>query len=158
MLRPLLLIIGVGKTKVKVMKKYIERKTELLGEGWRAHPYGCVCSAIALTTGRTFDEAVELATKELNYDSKSGVMSDMLYNWLDNSPEWEMVGVQEYLNEYKVGGQVVLRRPRAASIAKKLSRGKYMLITRGHATAVIEGELIEYKPKRIVNSVYKYVG
>lgn len=158
MLRPLLLIIGVGRTKVKVMTKYIKRKTELLGEGWRAHPAGCVCSAIALITGRTFDEAVELATNELDYSKELGVSSDILYEWLENSSEWEMVGVGEYLNEYKVSGQVVLRRPRAASIAKKLSQGKYMLITRGHATAVIEGELIEYKPKRIVNSVYKYVG
>ena len=139
-------------------KEYFDRKTELLGSGWREHPSGCVPSALALITGRTFEDAVEYATEKLGYDRKTGVNSLRLYNLLDSSTRWKRIKIEDFCNEYKVEGHIVMRRPRAKSLAKKFSRGKYLLMTSGHATAIVEGELIESNPKRIVNAVYEYVG
>ncbi len=139
-------------------KEYFDRKTELLGNGWREHPSGCVPSALALITGRTFEDAVEYTTKKLGYCRKTGVKSDRLYKLLDSSTRWKKVKIEDFCNDDKVQGCKRRRRPRAKSLAKKFSRGKYLLMTSGHATAILEGELIESNPKRIVNAVYEYVG
>lgn len=126
----------------------------------------CSVSALSATFKLSYDEAYDFAKKEWSRKRGRGVRTLTI---LETFPQ--AVG-KEYFKEildkqvtrvkakqdYKQpDGSIKTRDMTLSTFSKKYPRGKYYILVKGHALAVIDGEIVDHtdKPKRRVYYAWK---
>jgi len=126
----------------------------------------CTVSALSATFSISADEAYEYAAKAWERRRRRGVST---LKMLRTFPQAEGISqAKEVLGkdvirmkaeqDYKQpDGSIRTRSMTLSTFARKYSRGKFYILVKGHALAVIDGEIVDHtdKPKRRINFAWK---
>ena len=126
----------------------------------------CTVTALAATFGMSYDEAYSFASKEWSRKKGKGVATITMLGSFPQavgkdyakkvlSQEVERVKAEQ---DYKQpDGSIKTRDMNLSTFSKKYSKGKYYILVKGHALAVIDGEIVDHtdKPKRRVRYAWK---
>ena len=126
----------------------------------------CTVSALSATFSISADEAYEYASKAWERRRRKGVSTLKMLRTFPNaeglSYAKEVMGKDvirmKAEQDYKQpDGSIRTRSMTLSTFAKKYSRGKFYILVKGHALAVIDGEIVDHtdKPKRRINFAWK---
>lgn len=129
----------------------------------------CTVLALAASLEISYDDANQLAKKELKRQPKKGVPIKNLIQYFDNvesikigdiSPKYvERMDVRNaYL--YKKTGKVNYCKMNISTFVKKYPKGTYYMVVANHAFVIKDGEVLDHKhnlgkTKRIVKYAWK---
>lgn len=126
----------------------------------------CTVTALSATLGISFDTAYDFASKEWNRSRGRGVGTLTLLGsfpqavgkdyskMILDSVVTRVVAEQDYKQP---DGSIKTRDMNLSTFSKKYPKGKYYILVKGHALAVINGEIVDHtdKPKRRVRFAWK---
>jgi len=126
----------------------------------------CTVSALSATFGMSYDKAYDFASKEWSRKKGKGVATITMlgsfpqavgkdYTKKVLSQEVERVrATQDYKQP---DGSIKTRDMNLSTFTKKYPRGKYYILVKGHALAIINGEIVDHtdKPKRRIRYAWK---
>jgi hypothetical protein len=126
----------------------------------------CTVTALAATFGMSYDKAYSFASLEWSRKKGRGVATITMLGSFPQavgkdyakkvlSQEVERVKAE---HDYKQpDGSIKTRDMNLSTFTKKYPRGKYYILVKGHALAIINGEIVDHtdKPKRRIRYAWK---
>jgi hypothetical protein len=153
--------------------KYIPTKEAIIGYSdssiAKTESNDCVDRAIASSFEMHYDEAHKLVSKiwfRCNREGTrnfTGGMRHMVDNKIPiNGKSFSNLGDNHGNMKYdvKVKGQIVKRNMTTGTFIKKYPVGKYLVVVRGHAFSIIDGQVVgntsdATMKKRVINNAFK---
>jgi hypothetical protein len=126
----------------------------------------CTVSALSATLGISFDQAYDYARDNWSRQRGRGVTTSIMLKTLPQAigKEYakevlgqEVTRVKAEQDYKQPEGYMLTRDMTLSTFAKKYPRGKYYILVKGHALAVIDGEIVDHtdKPKRRIRYAWK---
>jgi len=126
----------------------------------------CTVSTLSATFEMSYDEAYSFASKEWGRKRGKGVATiDMLESfpqavgkdYAKKVLSQEVVRVKAEHDYKQPDGSTKTRDMTLSTFSKKYPRGKYYILVKGHALAIINGEIVDHtdKPKRRIRYAWK---
>jgi hypothetical protein len=153
--------------------KYIPTKEAIIGYSdssiAKTESNDCVVRAIASSFEMSYDESHKFVAKIWFRRNREGTrnfvggLRHMINNKIKiNGKLFETMG-NEYGHvsyEVKVKGQMVKRNMTTGTFIKKYPVGKYLVVVRGHAFSIIDGQVVgntsdATMKKRVINNAFK---
>lgn len=153
--------------------KYISTKDAIIGYGdsliAKNESNDCVVRAISSAFEMHYDEAHQFVKVKFGRENQKGVrffvggMRRMIDDKVKiNNKYFESMGDQNGRMKYdvKVKGQIVKRNMTTGTFIKKYPTGKYLVVVRGHAFSIIDGNVVgnygdARMKKRVINNAFK---
>lgn len=153
--------------------KYISTKDAIIGYGdsliAKNESNDCVVRAISSAFEMHYDEAHQFVKVKFGRENQKGVrffvggMRRMIDDKVKiNNKYFESMGDQNGRMKYdvKVKGQIVKRNMTTGTFIKKYPTGKYLVVVRGHAFSIIDGNVVgnygdAKMKKRVINNAFK---
>ena len=153
--------------------KYISTKDAIIGYGdsliAKNESNDCVVRAISSAFEMHYDEAHQFVKVKFGRENQKGVrffvggMRRMIDDKVKiNNKYFESMGDQNGRMKYdvKVKGQIVKRNMTTGTFIKKYPTGKYLVVVRGHAFSIIDGNVVgnygdARMKKRVINTAFK---
>ena len=153
--------------------KYIPTKEAIIGYGDSVIAKGesndCVVRAISSAFQMHYDRAHEFVKEKFGRENRKGTrffvggMRRMENDGQDiNLKSFESMGDQHGHMDYEVivKGQSVKRKMTTGTFIKKYPVGKYLVVVRGHAFSIIDGNVVGNQEdakmkKRVINHAFK---
>ena len=128
----------------------------------------CTVMALAATFGMSYDKAYDYASKEWSRKKGRGVATLTMLGSFPSAVgkeyakkilSQEVIRVKAEQDYKQPQGHTVTRDMTLSTFSKKYPRGKYYILVKGHALAVINGEIVDHtdKPKRRIRYAWKVV-
>jgi len=149
--------------------KYISTKDAIIGYGdsliAKNESNDCVVRAISSAFEMHYDEAHQFVKVKFGRENQKGVrffvggMRRMIDDKVKiNGKSFETMGNMKY--DVKVKGQIVKRNMTTGTFIKKYPTGKYLVVVRGHAFSIIDGNVVgnygdARMKKRVINNAFK---
>ena len=153
--------------------KYISTKDAIIGYGdsliAKNESNDCVVRAISSAFEMHYDEAHQFVKVKFGRENRKGTrffvggMRRMVDDKVKiNGKSFESMGDQNGRMKYdvKVKGQIVKRNMTTGTFIKKYPTGKYLVVVRGHAFSIIDGNVVgnygdARMKKRVINNAFK---
>lgn len=126
----------------------------------------CTVATLAATLGISFDKAYDFASKEWSRRRGKGVKTLTMLGSFPQAvgKEYSKMILDSVVTRVKAEqdykqpqGHIITRDMTLSTFSKKYPRGKYYILVKGHALAVINGEIVDHtdKPKRRIRYAWK---
>ena len=114
------------------------------------HPNCCAAVAIAVATGKSFSESFDIvAAKSDNFVRGKGT-SKLDFSQIANELGFSGVPIEEYgvpkrvqPEYFKKAGILIRNNPTLNMIVNLVQYGRYIVVTRDHVAAIIDGVLVD---------------
>ena len=153
--------------------KYISTKDAIIGYSdsviAKTETNDCVVRAISSAFEMHYDEAHQFVKVKFGRENRKGTrffvggMRRMVDDKVKiNGKSFETMGGQfgQMSYDVKVKGQIVKRKMTTGTFIKKYPTGKYLVVVRGHAFSIIDGNVVgnygdARMKKRVINNAFK---
>jgi hypothetical protein len=153
--------------------KYISTKDAIIGYSdsliAKNESNDCVVRAISSAFEMHYDEAHQFVKVKFGRENRKGTrffaggMRRMVEDKVKiNGKLFETMGDQSGRMKYdvKIKGQIVKRNMTTGTFIKKYPTGKYLVVVRGHAFSIIDGNVVgnygdAKMKKRVINNAFK---
>ena len=153
--------------------KYISTKDAIIGYSdsviAKSETNDCAVRAISSAFEMHYDEAHQFVKVKFGRENRKGTCFFVggLRRMVDdkvkiNGKSFETMGGQFAQMDYdvKVKGQIVKRKMTTGTFIKKYPVGKYLVVVRGHAFSIIDGNVVgnygdAKMKKRVINNAFK---
>lgn len=148
--------------------KHIDDVIESMGPATKMasdHNY-CTVTALSVTFGVPYDEAYDYARGEWSRVRGRGVTTSIMLRSFPQAEGKEyaskvlnqaVVRVKAEQDYKQPDGSIKTRDMNLSTFCKRYPKGKYYILVKGHALAVVDGEVIDHtdKPKRRIRYAWK---
>lgn len=126
----------------------------------------CTVAALSATFKLSYDQAYDFARDEWSRKKGKGVATSIMLRsfpmavgkeYFKEVLDKQVVRVKAEQDYKQPDGSIKTRDMTLSTFSKKYLRGKYYILVKGHALAVIDGEIVDHtdKPKRRIRYAWK---
>lgn len=105
--------------------------------------YDCSVKALAVVKNIPYSQAVVYAKDNFNRLDNKGSQLVNIKSAFTLDSQFVALDNKEVQTQYKVNGQEVIRRMTVGTFAKTYTSGKFYVVVRGHALAIVDGVIID---------------
>ena len=126
----------------------------------------CTVTALSATLGISFDKAYDYARDNWSRERGRGVATSIMLrsfpqavgtDYTKKVLSQEISRVKAEQDYKQPDGSIKTRDMTLSTFTKKFNKGRYYVLVKGHALAVIDGEIVDHtdKPKRRIRYAWK---